>query len=313
MPSDFAACMNHADPGRMTAVLAANLASFCIESLLCGVFDFLTIVSIYLCTLRTRQHPARSGRPELTASVIMACGVLLLAVTAHWILSVCRLFLGLGGRARVVSAAAEYFSDTAQPVFVAEVFLVALSILLADAILVFRLWIVWSRNRIVVVPPLCGLVILLACGVGSVYSAADKIRDGAWTMAGLICTLCTTLYCSCMIAGKLIHTQCHTQRAGVHLKLFSIVHIFIESAAFYTAWTLFFIITFGTRSPVAYVGVACLPATAGVACTLINFRICLGRFSMDREGRPGSATWEQTPQFTTWIPEWVSETCDGVV
>ncbi|KAH9915011.1 uncharacterized protein B0H18DRAFT_110690 [Fomitopsis serialis] len=308
--------MANAASVNVNAVLSVNLASICIESLLCGMFDFLTVASIYLLHIRTEAR--RDGRPPLTLPILVVSGTLLVAVTTHWILSICRLFIGLGGHGP--QAAVAYLAECGQPLYVAQVVIVFLCIVIADAILVFRLWVVWSCNRAVVVPPLAILAGLVACGVGGTYASTvvghtepetDGLTSevGKWTMSGLICTLCTNLYCSCMIAGKLLRTHHRTKRAGASCAvILNWLPILIESAAFYTAWSLFYTISYGAQSTARYIGTACLPAAAGIACTLINVRIGLDQL-LKNERRQG--IWDRAPQFTTWIPEWVSETCDN--
>ncbi|KAH9923862.1 uncharacterized protein B0H18DRAFT_1013751 [Fomitopsis serialis] len=299
----------------VNGVLSVNLASICIESLLCGMFDSLTVASIYILHIRTEAR--RGGRPPLTLPVLVVSGTLLVAVTTHWILSICRLFIGLGGHGS--QAAVEYLTECGQPLYVAEVAIVFLCTIVADAVLVFRLWVVWSHNKTVVVPPLAIMVGLVVCSVGGTYTSMEvghtendglTSKVGKWTMSGLICTLCTDLYCSCMIAGKLLRTHRCTERAGASCAvILNWLPIYIESAAFYTAWTLFYAITYGAQSAARYIGAACLPAAAGIACTLINVHIGFDQLPKSEQRQGGM--WDRAPQFTTWIPEWVSETYDN--
>lgn len=255
----------------------------------------------------------------MTLPVLVVSGTLLVAVTTHWILNVCRLFVALGGHGS--QAAVEYWAACGQPLYVAEVVIVFLCTLIASSVLklVFRLWVVWSHNKPVVVPPLAILVGLVVCGVGGTYTITEvghavteglTSKLGKWTESGLICTLCMNLYSSCMIAGKLLRTHCRTKRAGTPCAvILKWLHIFTESAAFHTAWTLFYTITFGAQSTARYIGTACLPAAAGIACALISVRI--GFDQLLRDGRRQGGGWDIAPQFTTWIPGWVSETYDG--
>lgn len=84
----------------------------------------------------------------------------------------------------------------------------------------------------------------------------------------------------------------------------------IEGAFFYTAWTIVFVTAYEAGSAARYVGQACLPGAAGLACTLINVRMGLRRLQGSSRDTRGTTTWERAPQLTTWVPEWVSETCD---
>ena len=43
---------------------------------------------------------------------------------------------------------------------------------------------------------------------------------------------------------------------------------------------------------------------------MISVRMGLRRLQGSSLGMREVATWERAPQLTTWVPEWVSETCD---
>ncbi|KAH9838021.1 uncharacterized protein C8Q71DRAFT_573863 [Rhodofomes roseus] len=260
--------MANAESEHLLADLSANLASFCIESLMCGMFDCLGLTSLYL--LHIRKHSEHGKRPPLSISIYIAYVTLLVAVTTHWVVSICRLFLGLGSHG--AQEAVEYFADIGQSLHVAQVSIVALCVLIGDAVLVFRLWVVWSYNRAVVAAPLGALVMLLGGTIASTeagYRENDGLtsKHGKWATGGLVCTLCTTVYCSCMIAGMLLRADRRTKRTGAPSIMFMAwLPIFIESAAFYTAWTLFYTITYEMQSAARYIGIGGLPAAAGIAC-----------------------------------------------
>ncbi|TFY55808.1 hypothetical protein EVJ58_g8017 [Rhodofomes roseus] len=64
------------------------------------------------------------------------------------------------------------------------------------------------------------------------------------------------------------------------------------------------------QSAARYIGIGGLPAAAGIACTLINVRTGLNQMLSMKYERRQEGGWERAPQFTTWVPEWVSESCD---
>ncbi|EPS98176.1 hypothetical protein FOMPIDRAFT_1127163 [Fomitopsis schrenkii] len=296
--------------GTAPDILACNLVGICIQSVLCGMFNILSVVSV--CLLRYRSTgEVHNGRPiAIIAPEFIGCGALLLTVTAHWVLNACRVFPVLR-RSLGIEGSAEYLADTTQPLYAAQVSMMYISVILADAVLVFRLWVIWSRNWVVVAPPLCGLVLLMVCGIGGVYmtraNAQTTGTDGPWISIGLICTLCVNAYYSGMIAGRLLYAN-RAKRASALLTV--CLSVSIEGVFCYTAWTTVFVATYEAGSTAKYICQACLPGAAGLACTLINVRMGLRRFRGPSRGAQGTTTWERAPQLTTWVPEWVSETCD---
>lgn len=53
--------------------------------------------------------------------------------------------------------------------------------------------------------------------------------------------------------------------------------VIIESAALYTAWSMFYSIAYQLKSELQNVAIETLPAVAGISLTLINVRASLGR------------------------------------
>ncbi|KAF8884326.1 hypothetical protein BD779DRAFT_1443183 [Infundibulicybe gibba] len=137
-------------------LVAANIASLCIESVFYGIFCALFIFSLYLvarrnpCTGIGIKHPY--PKPMLVFSV-----VIFLVVTTHWSLSAARafqaFFLYLDGQTPAV-----FFSDVSQFTAVFREGTLLGLLVIGDLTIVYRLWAIWSHHRGVIVLP----VILLA-------------------------------------------------------------------------------------------------------------------------------------------------------
>lgn len=67
--------------GTALDILAFNLAGICIQSMLCGMFNILLVVSVYLLRCGSTSG-VRSGTPiAIIAPEFIGCGALLVTVT----------------------------------------------------------------------------------------------------------------------------------------------------------------------------------------------------------------------------------------
>ncbi|KAI0739874.1 hypothetical protein C8Q80DRAFT_200854 [Daedaleopsis nitida] len=162
------------------SVLNVALALTCVESALFGTFLVLTVSS--LCVLVVRHGKENSARSTSSALVFMrvarsplfiATVVLLLTITAHWILTVRRLFfafiLGDGWRdPETFPLHIETLSHVAATAFVVA------SVIVGDIILTYRIWVGWNRRYVMVVfPLLCTLAYTASVWIHNVLNGHD--------------------------------------------------------------------------------------------------------------------------------------------
>ncbi|KAJ6610153.1 hypothetical protein B0H10DRAFT_2438170 [Mycena sp. CBHHK59/15] len=251
-----------------------NLASLAIGGPLYGLYFVLYLTSTLV--LVTRSNGAHNG-PLYRSTVFISGLVLFVAVTGNFCLVIARAFLGL-----IVfqdgTAPATFYNYNSQITTTVQNIFAALSIIMGDFIIIYRLWIVWSQNRYIIILPtltLVGLIVTLVLTVRTT-SHLNNIADDKGLTPGLVFTLVTNLYSTGFISWKIwMITSAASPVHGSHLRHF--VAIIVESAAIYTAWAVFYIITHQINADVQFLALGVLPAVAGIANALIQARIGMGQ------------------------------------
>ncbi|KAH9850457.1 hypothetical protein C2E23DRAFT_869920 [Lenzites betulinus] len=283
-------------PRASMSAVGVNLALACIESLLYGMFFVLAMTSLAVLvgrhsgTNRSSTYSVRSGCGTdriWTSPLFVATMLLLATVTSHWLITVRRIFDAFlyfdGGRAPM-----EYYLTVEAPTQVIGTAFVVASVIVGDIILTYRIWTVWDRRwALIVFPTLCTLA-YTALGISMVqlfasYAPMESIfmtaaRRRVITTSAL--TLATNLYGTGtndripdMDEQQSDEAQSHLWRRRAHRVA---LVIFIESAAFYTFWTLFFVVSFSANSLLEQFAFHCIPAATGISFMLIVVRVGLG-------------------------------------
>ncbi|KAI0916097.1 hypothetical protein AcW1_010043 [Taiwanofungus camphoratus] len=205
-----------------------------------------------------------------------------MTITAHWILGVYRLFQAFvnfqGGTHPLT-----FYSDMSNPTEVVQTGLLMVTLVIDDAMIIYRLWIIWCYNKLVVVFPLCTLVGLAVCGGGVTYQQSRlhpgedifMSAAGRWITSNCIFTLCTNLYSTSMIVWRVWCANAAIRKYGGG-NLMGILAILVESAALYTAWTVFFFVSYESHSNLQLISSETYSAVAGIAFMLINVRVGMG-------------------------------------
>ncbi|THU83044.1 hypothetical protein K435DRAFT_734296 [Dendrothele bispora CBS 962.96] len=214
----------------------------------------------------------------------MFVGAILISftVTAHWICTVIRLFDAFVNFENG-SKPLEYYADLSQLTEVVKTGFLMATIAMSDAMIIYRLWVVWGHNPYVVIFPLLTLIGLAVCGVGITYQFTQYFPGldvfnsdaGRWITSDCVFTLCTNLYSTVMIAFRFWKAEKNLAeaaivRSGMGLK--DVLMILVESAAIYTSWNILFFASYQSRSNLQFTAVDCWPEVAGIAFMLINVR-----------------------------------------
>jgi len=157
------------------------------------------------------------------------------------------------------------------------------SLLMSDAVIIYRLWVIWNYNTYIVLFPICTLVGLTVCGIGITYQFTQYrpgenvflSEAGRWITSDCIFTLCTNVYSSVLIAWRIWSINVKSREFG-GASLNSVLGTVVESAAIYTSWTIFFFASYRSKSNLQFIVVDTWPAMSGIAFTLINVRVGLG-------------------------------------
>ncbi|KAI0769075.1 hypothetical protein BD413DRAFT_493603 [Trametes elegans] len=269
------------------SILASNLGTVCVESALWGVFFVLSITSLVLLVRRHQENsaPGCVSKTFLKSPLFIASVVLLCTVTAHWIIVVQRLFDAFVHH-KDGTAPVEYFTRLSEPTEVALTALNVVSVVICDSMMIARIWIIWGRSVHVIVFPVITTIGLTVCSVEityqySRYHSEDLYQStlGHWITAGYVLTLSTNFYGTGIIAYRIISTSKalkHGMQAMGGRSIMEALTIFVESAALYAAWVMFFFVAYQAQWSINVLANDCLPAISGISLMLITLRISLG-------------------------------------
>ncbi|KZT71226.1 hypothetical protein DAEQUDRAFT_810186 [Daedalea quercina L-15889] len=269
-------------------MLSIILVTVCIESLLYGIFFVLSVISLYILARRREDIVNAAlnvrGKRRIAYMTPMSVAAIFIFITntAHWIVAVYRLFSGFMYYEDGTQPTA-YYTNPSMATEVAQNTLLMISLIIGDAMIIYRLWLVWAYNIPVTVFPLSTLIGLIVCAVGSIYASAlskpgENIfatATGRWITANCVFTLCTNVYSTATIAWRIWRANSQVRQYGGS-SLMGVIGILIESAALYTVWTILFFVTYHVQSDLQYFVSESYCAMAGITFMLIHVRVGLG-------------------------------------
>ncbi|KAF9810038.1 hypothetical protein IEO21_07156 [Rhodonia placenta] len=266
------------------SIVSVNLATVPMESFLYGIFTVLFVASTWLLLQRDRdqRNAGVSSRPIWRTPMFLAAVFMYLMLTGHWMLTVIRLFEAFvnwqGGTDPIIA-----YADLSRLTEVIKTaFLVAI-VLTSDAMIIYRLWVIWSYNHWVVIFPVLSWCGLVACGTGvcwqfAVYTLGDdvfKTSAGRWITSDCVFTFSTNVYCSILIAYRVWRTRISSKSYG-GASVMGALAIIIESAALQSTWNLIFFITYQVKSNIQFTTCDLWASFCGISFMLINLRVSLG-------------------------------------
>ncbi|KAJ7229913.1 hypothetical protein GGX14DRAFT_383873 [Mycena pura] len=272
----------------MPTILLATLVTGILESSLQGIYTVLYGTAVYLFYTRPGATQTR------LTSIPLFLGLFLqfLATTAHWINSIYQLsfgFVNLGGG---VTAEAFFISLQSQ---LAQIILYTLSGLIADSLVIHRLFVVWSPKRIVLLLPLVALIMQAVATILGVfqYRNGDTFQNNGvhtlsngWVITSIVLSLLQVR--SPAVPRPRLKAISNDRPMGVQRAfavapgqaggrtLMSVLTILVESAAIQTSTLLCVLVTFklGSIALVGFLGTA--PAILAISTILIHVRVGLG-------------------------------------
>ncbi|KAJ7436628.1 hypothetical protein FB451DRAFT_1570990 [Mycena latifolia] len=257
----------------------ANLAALILQTLFYGMYFVIFNISMYLLFMKAKAHGSGKYTPVMKSVVFISGFALFFTVTVDWIIVVVRCFHGFiyfnHGKSADV-----YFNDSSGALSTADNTFLGLSIVIGDAMIIYRLWVVWSFNKIVLILPilsLLGLITSLAIAVETTKRVAvQSISLEAGLIPGTVFTLVTNIYSTSFIAWKIWRTvrDC-TPVGGINLGI--IVAIVVESAAINTSAFIFTAITHQLNNTLQNIMLPAVPAILGIVNGLIHVRVLMGR------------------------------------
>ncbi|KAJ7768844.1 hypothetical protein B0H16DRAFT_1716044 [Mycena metata] len=170
--------------------------------------------------------------------------LLFVVITVHWIATVYRAFIGFVCTP-TTSEAKLYFSNLTTPAAVIQDVFLVLSYVIGDSMIIYRLWVVWIHNKIVLVVPILTLTAftVVASVSTSVEEHSRNVFDDPLMRYTPILTLVTNVYCTSFIGWKIWTitriTRLSSPSGGTELRHFLV--IVVESAALYALWAVLFL------------------------------------------------------------------------
>ncbi|TFK39397.1 hypothetical protein BDQ12DRAFT_649823 [Crucibulum laeve] len=278
-------------------LVAANLSTSFVASLLYGVFLVLFSASFYLLVNHPRADSINKGiKSRLLTPLVISSLCIFITITGNWICTCIRLF-----QAFVIfdsgHSPLEFYADLSQTTQVVKTGFLMSTVIIGDAVMIYRLWVVWSFRKSIIAFPMCTLLGLVACSIGITYQFTQYIPGedifvtaaGRWITSDTTFTFCTNVYCSALIAWRIWRTNVAARRYGGR-SLMHILAIVVESASIYTLWTIFFFATYKSETNVQFPVVDSWPAVTGIAFMLINVRVGLGWSQRGRGVLPGNTS-----------------------
>ncbi|KAH9962071.1 hypothetical protein BGW80DRAFT_1134495, partial [Lactifluus volemus] len=255
----------------------AALVGFACEAFFYGFYTILFIVSIYLMNFNRSQ-----GRSSPNRIIFIASILLFMCCSTHFGLEFGHFYTALSTR-----GVGGYADETR--VLMGADMLIAVTDFTGELILIYRCWLLWSKNYwIIILPCLTSLGGLASVsGVIRLLQEIDPTSPQApkslvpLGLAGFTLPLCTNVFVTSLIAGRIwyISPRKAHDMPGVNFPIGrgrAAIDIVVESGALYLAVQLILVILFAIQHPAQ--GIACVIAVQiyGIAPSLIVIRVALG-------------------------------------
>ncbi|EJD48231.1 hypothetical protein AURDEDRAFT_183566 [Auricularia subglabra TFB-10046 SS5] len=269
----------------------ASIFALWLESVLYGVYTVLFFTCIYiLCYLR---DPRSTSKTVLSAVVVMY-GV----ATAHVAIVLRRALLAFI-YSHLDGGSEAFYNEVSHPLNVAQQSLFIVNGIIADCLLIFRCYIVWSGQLWVCALPVT--LLMLSSGAGIYFTreyalvppggSAWQPNIQRWITTFTATSLATNLLVTVLIASRIWWVTTRSSRilgrdtssGKYNVAIFGV----IESGALYCVPVTVFLIIYETRSSALPILCQILTQIAGIAPTLIVVQAGLG-LTVDKTHSTGS-------------------------
>jgi len=157
------------------------------------------------------------------------------------------------------------------------------AIILADALVVYRTWVVWSHKYIIIVVPSFTFVATVISGIWfvtlqhQVSNANTSVFTASvtqWTVSFLLCSFATTIISTGLIVFKLLRTQFELRQHNVSggSATRRVGRILVESAALYSLNHLLYAALYEVKNQVEITPSFLEASVASITCSMIIIR-----------------------------------------
>ncbi|XP_006455987.1 hypothetical protein AGABI2DRAFT_195264 [Agaricus bisporus var. bisporus H97] len=274
----------------------AHLVAAWTEVLLYGIYTCLYIEAAYIM-LKKRRENIVSANVFLVATFLMY-----IVSTAHIVLGLHRLLTAFVYR---LEPPALYFMDFRRWETVAHSSMLCIMTWLGDMLVIYRCWIVWHYNFLVILLPLILLIFEFVVNIMLLVWFTHFGMASFDTVMSWMATIYPLVFAQNIITTGLIAFKIWTQHristaSGVidtstRLSLINILRIFIESAAIYTFQIMVLLILYPMKHNAQFIVQSAVIPSIGIVFVLIAVRVHLVRSSTFNSTR--------APQLPDWFGE----------
>ncbi|THU89263.1 hypothetical protein K435DRAFT_678344, partial [Dendrothele bispora CBS 962.96] len=289
----------------------SKLVSIFIQTLLYGAYVVVFGLTVWILAFKRLQKES-INKPMLFIAIIM-----FVLATMHIGVNYTRIIRAFitfkdepGDPPAYFNQLSEFTQIFGSAIYVAQT-------LVGDSVVLYRCYLVWNHNKLVVVFPLFLLFGSTACGVGILYSFAKVVPQAEifvdelqhWIVSFFSLTLATNLICTALVAYRIwyINHLASTFSLGSG-GLYPIMLMVIESGMVYSLTLTALLVLYKTQSWFQYVLLDAISPIVGLVFSMIIVRIGLGITSPNGETR--ATTTEPTMVFTKRNPSNYRETVE---
>ncbi|KAI0087879.1 hypothetical protein BDY19DRAFT_994764 [Irpex rosettiformis] len=264
--------------------ITAQAANILDSWLTAYLFGLLTIIGIAYVRLATSQ-----GFHNQTDRIM--CGVVIFQLLiAGFHCGLCLqqvLFAFLGA-----PNAEAYSLDQTQSTHVAQHGLYLINNIIADSVLVWRLYVVYNKNKWICIPYLIFILGVLACFIGIIFTLAGPqqlpiifiTRLGGWQETYWALSIVIQVSASSLIAYRILDIQRHAPRSMKRSKTMSVFWMILESGAILGCTTVVALSLYLAHKIAGGVVTAIGGQLAALVPASILLRVALNKVTFDSSG-----------------------------
>ncbi|KAG6887463.1 hypothetical protein C0995_015063 [Termitomyces sp. Mi166 len=146
--------------------------------------------------------------------------------------------------------------------------------ILADAVIIWRTWVIWGRNWRIIVLPIITTLLTIAFSIIAIYQVVTNTTFGVLTVDYATALYLTTLFTTIFCTGAVVYRVVAIGGFGSYS---SILEILIESAMLYCIATIYALIANIVSGPASEYAGAFWGSCVGIAPTLVVARVAAGQ------------------------------------
>jgi len=254
----------------------ATLAGLFCNALLYGIFLVLLVIALYVLILKRKTH-----RPNYI--LLTGLGGMFLFSTLVLGFTYARAQKGFITLRDADGGPDAYFGSMSSLEEVTRTGFICAYLVLADAILIYRCFVVWSENYWIVAFPVVlwlgsiAVDSIMIATMANMSSATSifVINLGKWITAVLSFTLAQNIIVTALIVYRIWKINTSTGRTSTS-NLRPIIAVLLESGILYVCTLFLFLVTYLAGSNAQFIMVDILNGMIGIAFTVLIVRVGLG-------------------------------------